>query len=117
MLMNRLVYLENVATLSLDVSRCICCGMCTTVCPHGVFTLREGSAEIVFRDGCMECGACATNCPAEAIQVQTGVGCAAAVINSMLGRTDSSCCCVIESPGPKQSDQGSNHTRQGSGCC
>ena len=115
--MDRLVYLENVATLRLDGSKCIGCGMCVTVCPHGVFTLQEGNAEIFFLDGCMECGACATNCPVEAIQVQTGVGCAAAVINSMLGRTDSSCCCVIERDGPIHPDQGSTHPGQNSGCC
>ena len=28
----------------------------------------------------MECGACALNCPQEAIEVNAGVGCAAAII-------------------------------------
>ncbi len=115
--MSRMVYLANVATLQLDASRCVGCGMCATVCPHGVFVLREGKAEIVFRDGCMECGACATNCPAEAIHVEKGVGCAAAVINSMLGRTDSSCCCVIEKPVPDAEDESSKTHRQNSSCC
>jgi hypothetical protein len=44
----------------------------------------------------MECGACAQNCPVEAIRVQSGVGCAAAVINSILGRKSASCCCTID---------------------
>jgi len=35
----------------------------------------------------MECGACATNCPTEAITVQSGVGCAAALINTALDGT------------------------------
>jgi hypothetical protein len=44
----------------------------------------------------MECGACSRNCPVDAIFVQSGVGCANAVINSMLGREGSDCCCNIE---------------------
>jgi len=47
----------------------------------------------------MECGACMQNCPAEAITVKSGVGCANAVINSLLGRKSDSCCCVIEEKG------------------
>ena len=39
----------------------------------------------------MECGACAMNCPAEAISVNRGVGCAAAVLNSYLGEKEISC--------------------------
>jgi hypothetical protein len=44
----------------------------------------------------MECGACAQNCPVQAIAVKAGVGCAAAVINSALGRKKAACCCVAE---------------------
>lgn len=94
--MSRLQYLKNVVTLSFDEEKCVGCGMCTLVCPHQVFAITEGKALIVSRDSCMECGACSMNCPAEAIQVRKGVGCAAAVINSALGRKDSGCCCVIE---------------------
>ncbi|MDY0042731.1 MAG: mercury methylation ferredoxin HgcB [Desulforhabdus sp.] len=94
--MRRLLYLKDVTTLQLDQSKCIGCGMCTVVCPHAVLSMNGKRAHIVERDACMECGACAQNCPAEAIQVAAGVGCAAAVINSMLGRDSSSCCCVIE---------------------
>ena len=93
--MGQLVYLKNVTTLRLDEGKCIGCGMCLSVCPHAVFTLNNGKAAIADRDACMECGACAMNCPTEALTVQAGVGCAAAVINSALGR-ESSCCCVIE---------------------
>ena len=94
--MGELIYLKDVVTLELDHERCVGCGMCLDVCPHAVFELDGGKALIENRDACMECGACARNCPVEALSVQAGVGCAAAVINTALGRTSSACCCVAE---------------------
>jgi NAD-dependent dihydropyrimidine dehydrogenase PreA subunit len=82
--MKTLRYIDGVATISLDGERCIGCGMCTQVCPHGVFTLNGKKALITDRDGCMECGACAMNCPVEAISVTPGVGCASLIINRWL---------------------------------
>ncbi|MDA8125621.1 MAG: mercury methylation ferredoxin HgcB [Deltaproteobacteria bacterium] len=90
--MNRLSYLKDVTTLALDEQKCIGCGMCLEVCPHAVFGMQERRAQIIDRDACMECGACRRNCPAEAVTVQAGVGCAAAIINVILGRTDQPCC-------------------------
>ena len=90
--MGNLIYLKNVVTLELDRDKCVGCGMCLVVCPHAVLSMNDGHAQIEERDACMECGACAQNCPTEAITVQAGVGCAAAVINSALGR-EGSCCC------------------------
>ena len=87
-----LVYLRNVVTLQLDRERCVGCGTCATVCPHPVLELEGGKMRIVNRDRCMECGACATNCAVQAITVEAGVGCAAAVISSTIGRKESSCC-------------------------
>ncbi len=85
-------YLKNVVTLSLDASRCIGCGMCTQVCPHGIFLLHAGKAGIGDRDACMECGACARNCPVGAISVEAGVGCAQAVLRSWrTGKTECGC--------------------------
>lgn len=77
-------YLPDVATLELDQGACIGCGMCMEVCPHQVFALSGDKAEIVDRNRCMECGACRTNCPAEAIRVDSGVGCAAGMISEWL---------------------------------
>jgi ferredoxin len=88
------VYLRNVATLALDGNRCNGCGMCLTVCARAVLVRRNGKVEIADRDRCIECGACLRNCPSLAMSVRTGVGCATAVINQMLGRK--SACCVIE---------------------
>lgn len=94
--MGQLTYLKDVVTLALDPEKCVGCGMCLIVCPHAVFSMNNGLVRIENRDGCMECGACANNCPTGAVTVQAGVGCAAAVINTALGCSGSSCCCVIE---------------------
>ena len=78
--------------------RCTGCGMCETVCPHGVFSVENGKARSLDIDACMECGACAENCPREAVSVRAGVGCAVAIINGALGKTAAdSDCCVVES--------------------
>ncbi len=109
------VYLKNVVTLGFNAEKCFGCGMCIEVCPHEVFMKKEGKILIRDRDACMECGACAMNCPANAIQVDAGVGCATAVINSALGRSSSSCCCVIE---PKSTNiQGNPVDTDKFGCC
>jgi NAD-dependent dihydropyrimidine dehydrogenase PreA subunit len=77
-------YLANVATLQYAPEKCTGCGRCAEVCPHGVFAMQEKRAVVTDRDQCMECGACALNCEYGAIAVNSGVGCAAALINSMV---------------------------------
>jgi NAD-dependent dihydropyrimidine dehydrogenase PreA subunit len=105
--MGQLVYLKDVVTLRLEHKQCVGCGMCVIVCPHRVFTMNDGHAQVEDRDACMECGACARNCPAEAVTVRSGVGCAAAVINSALGR-EGACCCVIETREDPESAPGTD---------
>ena len=84
--------LSTINTLRYNPERCIGCGMCIAVCPHGVFAMNERIAEAIRPDACMECGACQLNCPAEAIQVDSGVGCAAAMIAAALrGKKEASC--------------------------
>jgi NAD-dependent dihydropyrimidine dehydrogenase PreA subunit len=102
--MNNLIYLKNVVTLKLDEEKCNGCGMCLDVCPHDVFKKNGRHVLIKNRDACMECGACSLNCPANAIYVQSGVGCANAVINSMLGRTSSDCCCSLQPDDSKSNE-------------
>ncbi|NNF84744.1 MAG: 4Fe-4S binding protein [Deltaproteobacteria bacterium] len=86
-------YMDGVVTLQLEEAACVGCGMCRTVCPHGIFTLERGKAMILDRDACMECGACARNCPSEALSVTPGVGCASYVIQSWFGGSKSLCAC------------------------
>ncbi len=71
-------------TLKLYPELCTACGMCSIVCPHGVFSISGRAAEIVRPQACMECGACQLNCPPSAIKVDSGVGCAAAMILTAL---------------------------------
>lgn len=96
----RLRYIKNVVTLKLDSQKCIGCGRCVEVCPHGVFAIRERKAQLNDQDLCIECGACQQNCPVSAITVRAGVGCASAIIKGKLkgtepdcGCSDNSCCC------------------------
>ena len=56
-------HLPEVTTLVFDRMKCVGCGLCTAVCPHGVFEMNGEKVALVDRNGCMECGACALNCP------------------------------------------------------
>lgn len=105
--MNNLIYLKDVVTLRLDDNKCAGCGMCLEVCPHTVLEINQRHAVIRNRDACMECGACSRNCPAGAITVESGVGCAAAVINSLLGRNGGECCCGPNTDDPSAGKNGS----------
>jgi len=87
-------YLKNVTTLAYTAEKCVGCGKCAEVCPHGVFDLAEKKARITDKDLCMECGACALNCPAKAIEVSAGVGCAAAIIMGWVTGKEPSCDCA-----------------------
>ena len=101
--------MESVAvvnTLQYNPALCVGCGMCSVVCPHGVFEMNGRVARLVRHEACMECGACQRNCPSDAILVDSGVGCAAAMIRAALtgskevscgGETDSACCSQDES--------------------
>jgi len=87
-----MIYLRNVVSLQLQKDKCNGCRMCTKVCPHDVFSVENGKADIIRRDYCMECGACAKNCEQEAISVRSGVGCAAGIIQGILNNTEATCC-------------------------
>jgi NAD-dependent dihydropyrimidine dehydrogenase PreA subunit len=85
-------------TLAFNPALCIGCGMCVAVCPHAVFSLSASNGSrvvaVVRPDACMECGACQLNCPTAALHVDTGVGCAAAMIHAALtGQKEPTCGC------------------------
>jgi ferredoxin len=114
---NGFVYLKNVVTLKLEEDKCIGCGMCLVVCPHEVLKRWNGRVQIGDRDACMECGACAMNCPTGAVAVCSGVGCATAVINSLLGRKSSACCCTIEPARTTSTVTGESAEENRRSCC
>ena len=84
----------TVNTLEYNLQLCNGCRTCIEVCPHGVFTDNRGKVKITNIQACMECGACLQNCAQMAIGVNSGVGCATAMIWSALrGRKEVSCGC------------------------
>jgi len=86
-------YIKNVSTLKYDATKCNGCGLCAIVCPHRVLRMQSRKVDIVNIDKCMECSACMENCQDKAITVNTGVGCAAAVINGFFNKSEPSCGC------------------------
>jgi NAD-dependent dihydropyrimidine dehydrogenase PreA subunit len=83
---------QRINTLVYKARLCTNCGLCSIVCPQGVFEPGEKAARLVDRGACIECGACMLNCEPGAILVQAGVGCAAAMIHAALtGQNEPTC--------------------------
>jgi len=101
----------NFNTLEYLPDRCIGCGLCAAVCPHGVFAMNGRVAQLVRPRACMECGACQLNCPTQAILVEGGVGCASAMIRAALwGQEEPTC-------GPSTPSSCSAEGGDAGGCC
>ena len=84
----------EVNTLVYHPELCNGCAMCVAVCPHAVFAMQGRKAMLVQPKACMECGACQVNCVTGAIAVESGVGCATAMIIAALkGQREVSCGC------------------------
>jgi NAD-dependent dihydropyrimidine dehydrogenase PreA subunit len=79
-------------TLKFNRELCNNCRFCSTVCPHAVFERTEGVVYLAHPENCMECGACQLNCPTGAVKVDSGVGCASAMIYAALtGKKEATC--------------------------
>ncbi len=50
-----------------DANKCIGCGACISVCPVGVYELKDGKSVPVNIKKCIECRACEAACPVAAI--------------------------------------------------
>lgn len=92
-------YLKNVTTLQYDSEKCKGCKRCVEVCPQGVFVMEDKLAKVTDKDLCMECGACTLNCEHGALSVESGVGCAAALINGMITGGEPTCGCSGDTGG------------------
>lgn len=87
-------YLKNISSLKItDAEKCTGCGTCVEVCPHNVFEIRGRKVSVLDKDACMECGACKMNCAYGVIDVNAGVGCAYAVINGIINKSEPTCGC------------------------
>jgi ferredoxin len=79
-----MVSVSPLNTLRFDSEVCTGCGLCVDICPHAVFAKNSRVVHVVHPDACMECGACQMNCAFGAVQVDSGVGCAASMILAAL---------------------------------
>ncbi|MDD1657871.1 MAG: 4Fe-4S binding protein [Methanomicrobiales archaeon] len=59
--------LEHAVTL--DMSECVDCGACISVCPREVFTFDAGWRLSMKEDRCVLCGRCVPACPHRALSV------------------------------------------------
>ena len=69
--------------VALNNERCINCGLCASLCPYGVFAVREGYNRMALPDGRKCLGPaceknsfyCVKNCPTEALSVKADPNC------------------------------------------
>jgi ferredoxin len=54
--------------------------------------MQDRLAQLTHSEACMECGACQINCPTDALVVESGVGCAAAMMRAALIRQKKVAC-------------------------
>lgn len=54
----------------IDKDSCTGCGICVDECPHNIFKVVDGIAEISRSEDCDGCGNCEEACPNEAIKIQ-----------------------------------------------
>lgn len=52
--------------ISFHSAKCICCGRCLKVCPHGCISILKGKTKVDFKN-CNSCGKCTDVCPSKAL--------------------------------------------------
>ena len=88
--MLRCAWCHNPESLSAAVqlayydSKCVRCGACRKVCPHGVHTLSPDGPHHVDFSACAACGRCVDACPAEALALLGRSAEAADVIDEVM---------------------------------
>lgn len=87
----KLRYIDELVSISYNQDKCTGCKMCVKVCPRGVFKMEGNKAAFADKGACIECGACMVNCAYGAINVETGPGCAAAILGSKNGKAECGC--------------------------
>lgn len=53
--------------INVDQSKCIKCGICTSVCPSAVLSLDKTGPKVTAANNCIACGQCVAVCPCEAL--------------------------------------------------
>ena len=71
--------------------KCVKCKRCLEVPHHAIFVFSDNEIRITNKDKCMECGACMKNCKYVALLVDSSIGCAEALIYTILAGKEPEC--------------------------
>lgn len=88
--MLRCAWCHNPESLSAKVqlayydNKCVKCGTCRAVCPHGVHSFTESGEHQVDHSACVACGQCVKACPADALALLGRTAEAADVIEQVM---------------------------------
>ncbi|NPA96571.1 MAG: DNA-directed RNA polymerase subunit D [Crenarchaeota archaeon] len=58
-----------VVDVVIDEYSCTGCGVCATLCPKGVITMKDSRPVVVDSENCIACKQCVANCPSKAIDI------------------------------------------------
>lgn len=55
--------------MKVDISKCVGCGVCMSVCPVKAIDYKDGKA-FIDTSKCVNCQTCASACPMQAINIE-----------------------------------------------